>query len=178
MNFGFASFKSLILRLLLMGCALMVMRTGIYAQDKVRRIDPDFEVQLFDHSIVRARDIQNRVTVIDFWATWCKPCLAEIPDYNGFYRRYKDKGVVLLGLAIDSGKEEKVLEAARRLNMEYPAGAPSKREIKTIGKIRAFPTTWIIGPEGEIVREFVGVVSGKQEAIREIVDQLLAEKTR
>jgi thiol-disulfide isomerase/thioredoxin len=129
-------------------------------------------------TLFRALDIQGRVTVIDFWATWCKPCLAEIPDYNGFYRKYRDKGVVLLGLAIDSGKEEKVLEAARRLNVEYPAGAPSKREIKTIGKIRAFPTTWIIGPEGEIVREFVGVVSEKQEAIREIVDQLLAEKTR
>ena len=178
MNFSFASFRSLILRLLLVGCALTVMKTGVYAQDKVRRIDPDFEVRLFDHSIVQARDIQGKVAVIDFWATWCKPCLAEIPDYNGFYRRYKDKGVVLLGLAIDSGKEEKVLGAARRLNMEYPAGAPTKKEIKTIGKIRAFPTTWIIGPEGEIVREFVGVVSGKQEAIREMVDQLLAEKNR
>ncbi|MEJ2110575.1 MAG: TlpA disulfide reductase family protein, partial [Acidobacteriota bacterium] len=115
-----------------------------------------------------------RIAVIDFWATWCKPCIAEVPDYNDFYRDYKDKGVVFFALAIDSGKEEKVLEAVKRFNMEYPTGAPSKKEIKTIGKVRNFPTTWVIGPEGKIVREFVGVVSGKQEAIREIVDQLLA----
>jgi thiol-disulfide isomerase/thioredoxin len=162
-----------ILRLWIIGFVLGILPLGIYAQNKERRINPEFEVKLFDNTIVRAGDIKDRIAVIDFWATWCKPCLAEVPDYNDFYRDYRDKGVVFLALAIDSGKEEKVLEAAKRYNMEYPAGAPSKKEIKTIGKIRAFPTTWIIGPEGKIVREFVGVISGKQEAIREIVDQLL-----
>jgi len=156
------------------GFVLGILPMGMYAQDEARFINPEFEVKLFDNTIVRAGDIKGRIAVIDFWATWCKPCLAEVPDYNDFYRDYKDTGVVFLALAIDSGKEEKVLETAKRYNMEYPAGAPSKKEIRTIGKIRAFPTTWIIGPEGKIVREFVGVVSGKQEAIREIVDQLLA----
>ncbi|MEJ2109905.1 MAG: TlpA disulfide reductase family protein [Acidobacteriota bacterium] len=147
---------------------------GVYAQDEARLINPEFEVRLFDYTTVRADDIKGRIAVIDFWATWCKPCLAEVPDYNDFYRNYKEKGVVFLALAIDSGKEEKVLEAAKRFNMEYPTGAPSKKELKTIGKVRTFPTTWIVGPEGRIVREFVGVVSEKQEAIREIVDRLLA----
>jgi thiol-disulfide isomerase/thioredoxin len=168
------SFALSILRLWIIGLFLVILPIGIRAQDKARLINPEFEVKLFDNTIVRAGDFRDRVAVIDFWATWCKPCLAEVPDYNDFYRDYKDKGVVFLALAIDSGKEEKCLEAAKRFKMEYPAGAPSKKEIKTIGKIRTFPTTWIIGPKGRIVREFVGVVSGKQEAIREIVDQLLA----
>jgi len=161
-------------RLWIIGFILLILPMGMYAKDKERHINPEFEVRLFDNTIVHAGDLKDRIAVIDFWATWCKPCLAEVPDYNDFYRDYKDKGVVFLALAIDSGKEEKVLEAVKRFNMEYPAGAPSKKEIKTIGKIRAFPTTWIIGPEGKIVREFVGVVSGKQEAIRETVDRLLA----
>ena len=169
-----ASFARSVLLLWIAGIVIGILPLGSYAQDKERHIDPEFEVKLFDNTIVRAGDIKDRIAVIDFWATWCKPCLAEVPDYNNFYREYKDKGVVFLALAIDSGKEEKVMESAKRFHMEYPAGAPSKKEIKTIGKIRAFPTTWIIGPEGKIVREFVGVVSGKQDAIREIVDQLLA----
>ena len=168
------SFARSVLPLYITGFILGILPSGIYAQDKVRLINQEFEVRLFDNTIVRAGDIKDRIAVIDFWATWCKPCLAEVPDYNDFYRDYKDKGVVFLALAIDSGKEEKALKAAKRFNMEYPAGAPSKKEIKTIGKIRAFPTTWIIGPGGKIVREFVGDVSGKQETIREIVDQLLA----
>lgn len=174
MKTGIALFMSSTLRYWIICCVLMFLQTLAYAGDQVRRINPDFEVRLFDNTVVRAQDIQDRIAVIDFWATWCKPCIAEIPDYNAFYREYKDEGVIFLALAIDSGKEEKVLKAAKRLNIEYPAGAPSKNEIKTIGKIKAFPTTWIIGRNGEIVREFVGVVSGKQEAIREMVDQLLA----
>jgi thiol-disulfide isomerase/thioredoxin len=153
-------------------------QANVFAQDQVRRIAPEFQVRLFDDKIVSVEDIQNNITVIDFWATWCKPCLAEIPDFNALYREYKSKGINLLGLAIDSGKEEKVREAAKRFNIEYPAAAPTKEEIHTIGKIRAFPTTWVVGPDGEILKEFVGVVSGKQEAIREIVDGLLAEKVK
>ena len=61
------------------------------------------------------------------------------------------------------------------LNIDYPVGAPSREEFKTIGKISAYPTTWIIAPSGEIIKEFVGVVPGKQEAIRKIVDRLLNE---
>ena len=166
-----------ILTLCAICCALLILPIAGLAEEAPRRISPDFEVHLFDHTIVRAGDIKGRIAVIDFWATWCKPCLAEIPDYNAFYREYRNKGVVFLALAVDSGKEEKVREAAKRFNMEYPAGAPSKKEMKTIGKVRAFPTTWIIGPEGEIVREFTGVVTEKQEAIREIVERLLAENT-
>lgn len=168
------SFAPPLLTLCLLCCTLLVMPIVGRSEGEARRISPEFEVHLFDNSVVTAVDLKGRIAVIDFWATWCKPCLAEIPEYNDFYREYGDKGVVFLALAIDSGKEEKVLEAAMRFNMEYPAGVPTKKEIKTIGKIRSFPTTWIVSPEGEIVREFVGVVTRKQEAIREIVNGLLA----
>jgi thiol-disulfide isomerase/thioredoxin len=169
------SFLPPILVLCAVCCAGPGMPVATHAEDEVRRINPGFEVHLFDNTMIGIGDIEGRIAVIDFWATWCKPCMAEVPDYNDFYREYKDKGVVFLALAVDSGKEEKVLEAARRFNMEYPAGAPSKKEIKTIGNIRAFPTTWIVSPEGEIVREFVGVIPEKHEVIREMVDELLAE---
>jgi thiol-disulfide isomerase/thioredoxin len=168
-----ASFVPPVLALCAVCGALLLVPAELHPGEEGRRINPEFEVHLFDNSVVRFGDIRGRIAVIDFWATWCKPCLAEVPEYNDFYRKYRDRGVVFLALAIDSGKEETVLEVARRVNMEYPAGAPSKKEIKTIGKIRAFPTTWIVSPEGEIVREFVGVVPEKQETIRRVVDGLL-----
>jgi len=124
---------------------------------------------------VTYENLRGKVTVIDFWGTWCKPCIAEIPEYNAFYRDYKDKGVIFMALAVDSGKAERVRESAKRLNMDYPVSAPSKDELKTIGKIRAYPTTWVISPSGAIVKEFLGVVPGKQKSIRETVDRLLTQ---
>lgn len=163
---------------LLIGLCVLVSPRP-YASEKAspQHISPEFNVRLLDETTITFKDIQNRVTVIDFWGTWCKPCLAEIPDYSAFYRDYRDKGVLFFALAGESGSAQKVREQSKRLKIDYPVGAPSRAEFKTIGKIRAYPTTWIIAPSGEIVKEFVGMVPGKHSAMREIVDRLLRESS-
>jgi thiol-disulfide isomerase/thioredoxin len=168
--------KSKIIFLALL-CTLLNSQPFISGEPQSRHISSQFHVRLFDETVVTFKDIQGKVTVIDFWGTWCKPCLAEIPDYSAFYRDYKDKGVVFIGLAGESGNAEKVRERSRRLNIDYPVGAPSREEFKTIGKIHSYPTTWVIAPSGEIVKEFVGVVPGKQDAIRKTVNGLLKENS-
>jgi cytochrome c biogenesis protein CcmG/thiol:disulfide interchange protein DsbE len=173
MNSAIISAKSKIVLPVYWICALLCILPHASAESQSRRISPRLHVTLFDESVITYSDLQGKVTVIDFWGTWCKPCLAEIPDYQAFYRDYKDKGVIFVALAVDSGKAEKVREASQRLKLGYPVGAPSKEELRVIGKIRAYPTTWVVGPSGEIVKEFLGVVPGKQKAIREIVDSLL-----
>jgi thiol-disulfide isomerase/thioredoxin len=159
-------------------CVLWSLPPGVCGEPRARHLSSQFQVRLFDERLVTYKEIQGKITVIDFWGTWCKPCLAEIPDNRAFYRDYRDKGVVFMALAGESGSAEKVREKSQRLNIDYPAGAPSKAEFKTIGKIGAYPTTWVIAPSGEIVKEFVGAVPGKQKAMREIVDRLLERESR
>jgi hypothetical protein len=83
--------------------------------------------------------------------------------------------VGFIALAVDSGEPKEVKKAAKKLMIEYPIGPLLKGELKTIGQTRAYPTTWIIVPSGEITKEIVGVGYAKKTMIREAVDRLLAK---
>ncbi len=137
---------------------------------------PKFKLKLVDGSVMSSEDLAGKVTVIDFWGTWCAPCLLEIPSYNAFYRERKDKGVVFLALAADSGTPDQVLEAARHLKIEYPVAAPSWDELDQFGNIEAFPTTLVFDGKGNLVKEYLGAFAGKQSGLREVVDRLLSAK--
>ncbi len=137
---------------------------------------PKFRFNLIDGTVLDSRDLQGKVTVVDFWGTWCAPCLAEIPEYNRFYSEYKDKGVRFLALAADSGTTDEVRAVASRLKIGYPVAVPTWDELDLFGNLEAFPTTMIFDARGKLVREFVGTEAGKQAALRRTVDHLLASK--
>jgi thiol-disulfide isomerase/thioredoxin len=138
-----------------------------------QKLLPKFKIELVDGTVVQTKDLQGKVAVIDFWGTWCKPCIAEIPEYNAFYREYKAKGVVFMALAADSGSAKELREAGRRLKIEYPIAAPSWEQIDSFGEIAIFPTTLVYGPSGKIEKEFIGGSPNKQKVLRRTVDRLL-----
>ncbi len=137
---------------------------------------PKFRFKLIDGNFLDSRDLQGKVTIVDFWGTWCAPCIAEIPEYNRFYSDYKDKDVRFLALAADSGTMDEVRVAAKRLRIGYPVAVPSWDELDLFGNLEAFPTTMIFDGKGKLVREFIGTAAAKHAAMRQIVDRLLASK--
>ena len=137
------------------------------------RMLPKAAIKLVEGGKVTAQDLAGKVVVVDFWGTWCKPCLAEIPEYNAFYREYREKGVVFLALAADSGTPGKVRDAARRLKIEYPVAAPDWDQLDLFGELQVFPTTMVYDRQGRLSKEFLGTPPGKHEQLREIVSRLL-----
>ncbi len=139
---------------------------------------PRFEIRLADGKVLKSRDLEGKIAIIDFWGTWCKPCLVEIPEYNALFRDYRGKGVVLVAIAVESGSDREVAAAAKRLKIEYPVAAADAAQLDAFGQIVIFPTTWVIDPKGKLVKEFLGVSGTKHKDLRKTVDGLLEVKPR
>jgi thiol-disulfide isomerase/thioredoxin len=134
---------------------------------------PAFQFTLIDGSVIKSEDLKGKVAVIDFWGTWCGPCIQEIPSYNQLYTEKKGRGMVLLGLAVDSGTEAEVRSAAKKLSIGYPVAAPKLKDLDIFGDIGVIPTTWVIDREGNVAKVFEGESAEKRRVLRETVDRLL-----
>jgi thiol-disulfide isomerase/thioredoxin len=101
-------------------------------------------------------DFAGRPVVLNFWATWCPPCLAELPDLERAFQSYGDR-VAFVGLTLESGSPQEVAEVVRRYKLTYPIVLPHPR-VQQAYKVTSFPTTVILGPDGKVVHSHAGSV--------------------
>lgn len=105
--------------------ALIVMTGSSCAQDDPggERIKAaDFSFAGMDGEYVNLSDYKGKVVILDFWATWCPPCVKEIPHFNELAREYKDEGLVVLGISLDRGGSEDVEKFMKRNPIDYRIG--------------------------------------------------------
>ncbi len=109
---------------------------------------PELNGQVFDLATMR-----GRVVIVNFWATWCPPCLREMPALDAFYRRYHGRGVDLIGLSADRSRDQaevpKVMQA-----FSYPAAILSDAKVNGFGTPAALPATFVIDGNGVVRARF------------------------
>ena len=114
---------------------------------------------------VKSTDFTGKVVMLNFWATWCGPCVAEIPDMEALYEKYASDGLVIVGVSIDTSTDgvnpptSLVRSFVSSHSMSYPVlmDSPSWRAIETYyGGIQYIPTTFIIDRQNHICQKFVG----------------------
>ena len=154
---------------------LWPLQTVVPASDLPTTLPP-FRLKLLDGRVMNDKDFRKRVAIIDFWGTWCGPCVAEIGDYNRFFNDYRDKGIRFVGVAVDSGTEAEVRQEVKRLKIGYPVAVPSSEELDAFGEILVFPTTWVVDGRGKVRKVFLGAAPDKQKTLRALVDALLKEQ--
>ena len=107
----------------------------------------------------RLADYQGRWVVVNFWATWCVPCIQEIPEIAEFHREHAQ--VVVIGVAMDDGNAAKVKRFAAKVGHAYPLVLADEKVTKQLGEPRALPTTRVFDPAGKVVYDRVGRVTKK-----------------
>jgi peroxiredoxin len=136
-------------------------------------IAPDFTLQTVDGRSVSLSDYKGKVVVINFWATWCPPCVREIPRLVRVADTYKDQGLVMLGINTTFQDDAaKVARFGRDQNISYPILLDSQGAASQKYPSHLMPTTYLIDREGKIVHTKVGEVD--EAALMEQVEALLA----
>ena len=118
---------------------------------------PDFILQTPKGESLSFAQFQGKAVLVDFWATWCPSCREEIPGFVDLYTRYKEKGVEIIGVSLDTTGPEGVQKFIEEFAVNYPVVMADEEIVKAYGGIRAIPTTFLVNPKGRIVKRYIGM---------------------
>ncbi len=117
---------------------------------------PPFKLLDLNGTNVSLSDFKGKMVILDFWATWCPPCVKEIPHFIELYKEYKNQGLAILGISVDRQGISIVKAFERKYKINYPILMADNQVVKAYGNIRSIPTTFVIDTAGKIQRIYVG----------------------
>ena len=130
-------------------------------------VAPQLDGQTFDLAALR-----GKVVIVNFWASWCGPCRAEMPLLNRFYLAHRSQGLALVGVSVDDSHDRKqVLEIMRQF--AYPAVLAATARVNGFGPPLAVPMTWIIDPSGVVRARLLSANGVTEETLTQAVLPLL-----
>ncbi len=131
--------------------------------NEVNRVLPEFDLASMDDDQWQAESLEGKVWVINFWATWCPPCVEEIPSMNEAWRSLEDQGVGML--AINAGEGRGAVETfLKKISIDFPTLLGDGNTLAN-WSIRALPTTLVVNAKGEVVYEALGPRDWHEEAL-------------
>ena len=122
---------------------------------------PDFTLNTMNDSIYTLSELEGKVVLINFWATWCGPCRMEIPEFNELQKSYHEKGLEILGISVSDNKKQ-LKNFAKSFAVDYPLLYGSAWDINKVmrdyGGVYAVPSSFLVGQGGSIVWSYPGAI--------------------
>ncbi len=109
-----------------------------------------FDLERLDGSRARSEDLRGRHVLLDFWATWCPPCVLEIPELNAIYEGYQDRGLEVLAISVDDLEAGELAEWLEEQGVSYPVVIGTEALARRYGGF-GFPFHVLLSPEGTIL---------------------------
>ncbi|WP_282039726.1 TlpA family protein disulfide reductase [Saccharicrinis aurantiacus] len=135
----------------------------------------DFSATSLDNNTVTFSSLKGEgLTVLDFWASWCKPCLKSMPYIEGIYTKYKDQGVSVVGVNTDGPRSQsKVKPIIKSLNIHYPIILDMNNNLMNDLNVLSLPTLLIVDKNNKVIYRHEGFVKGDEKRIEEELEKYL-----
>lgn len=132
---------------------------------------PNFRLKSSTGKTIELAKLRGKVVVVNFWATWCAPCRAEIPGFMEVYRSYKSKGLEIIGISLDETGWEVVKPFLEKHKITYPVVVGDRKVVYDYGGIAAIPTTFVVNRDGDVVSGHRGLLPKAQleKILREVL---------
>lgn len=159
--------------------ALRGLITGLLISGIVLAVQkiPNFRLMDVRQRVVSYQEVRGEVaTIIDFWATWCKPCARFIPRLNRLYQQYQDKGVQVIGINVDGPRNQaKVQPFIESYRVAYPVLLDPNREVMSRLNVSALPTILVVDSTNKVVKMFYGYRPGDEKIIESLLLELMGD---
>ena len=122
--------------------------------------DPvDFTLIGTDKTAVKLSDYRGKWVIVNFWATWCPPCVEELPMLAAFHEQHRKQGVTVLGVNVEDINQAALQDFIENMKLSFPIGQSGKQPLTPFEPLLGLPTTFIVSPGGELVTRFTGSIT-------------------
>ncbi len=137
----------------------------------IRRPAPSLVLPTVDGSgSVALAEQRGKVVLVDLWATWCVPCIAELPHLQELSEEYSSDDFMLVGIVLESGETEEIRDFLKERELSYPQVLGTDDDRDAFGPFLGYPTKYLIDREGAIVKRYFGIVG---ERLKDDVEELV-----
>lgn len=134
---------------------------------------PAFSLKNLEGNDAALNDFQGNYVLLNFWATWCVPCLKEMPSMQQLYQRYQEKNFTIVAVSIDTDTKDKVPAFVEKLKLTFPILLDPNNQASKVYGVKDLPSSFLLSPEGKVIAAAKGERDWFSEEALSYLDELI-----